>query len=576
MADQVSPSQPGGKKDMSMEARLLIAFLLMGIVLFVTPYFYKPAPVKGTANVNPQKAEQLTKAPATAATPPVVQPTPPAVEPPVATAPVQSAKEEIFTLDTTLYHITFSNKGAVVRSWVLKKYQDFNGKPLELVDTSALAKTPAPFSIDFKDRKPDTDLNQALWAAKPSADGLGIDYEFSDGRVTAKKSFQFSADSYMSRITSEVAVAGTTLPHWLEWRGGFGDPTIQNAPTVERALYYDPAESKKLNFKVAKDAKNGPVTTSGAYSFAGLEDTYFTAVALPSGNASFDLRVYNDTVPTGPEKKEQQFVGAGLGGDGVNKFEFFVGPKDTDILRKVNPKLEQAIDWGRWFGWLAKPLFIALNWVNDNLTHNFGWAIVLVTIGLNMLLLPVRLHGMKSAKKMQALQPQIQAINAKYKNLSMRDPKQAEKNQEVMALYQKHGVNPISSGCMPMLFQFPFFIAFYTCLTVAIELRGAHWLWVTDLSRPEQLAIRILPVILIATQFLQQKMTPATPGMDPTQQKAMMVMPLFLGFMFYYQSAGLVLYWLTGNLVGIAQQWLMNRATPAPAVVDIKPVKAKR
>jgi YidC/Oxa1 family membrane protein insertase len=162
--------------------------------------------------------------------------------------------------------------------------------------------------------------------------------------------------------------------------------------------------------------------------------------------------------------------------------------------------------------------------------------------------------------------------------LSLRDPKQSEKNQEVMELYKKHGVNPISSGCMPMLLQFPFFIAFYTVLTVAIELRGAHWLWVTDLSRPEQLAIRVLPVILIATQFISQKLTPPSPGMDPAQQKAMMIMPLALGFMFYYQSAGLVLYWLTGNLVGIVQQWLMNRATKSsvPAVVDVKPVKAKR
>jgi YidC/Oxa1 family membrane protein insertase len=578
MPDQVSPTKPGGKKELSMETRLLIAFLLMGIVLFVTPYLYKPAPgPQSKSNVTPQKAEQVTKPPSPGDNvAEAAKPAAPDIAPP---GQVKGEKEDTFTVDTKLYRIVFSNKGAVVKSWTLKSYQDLNGKPLELVNQGSIGKTPPPFSIDFKDRKPDVDLNQALWAGKVSADGLGVDFEFSDGKTTARKVFQFGRESYLSRIESTVAAPGAGLPHLLMWRGGFGDSTLQNAASVERTLYYDTADSK-LNFKVPKDAKNGPVSVSGPYSFAGLEDTFFTAVALPQGNGNTELRTYSDQIPFGPDKKEEPFVGAGLGGDAVNRFEMFVGPKDSDILKKVNAKLEQAIDWGRWFGWLAKPLFLVLNWVNDRMTHNYGWAIVVVTIGLNMLLLPVRLSGMKSAKKMSALQPQIQAINAKYKGFGLRDPRQSEKNQEIMDLYKKHGVNPISSGCMPMLFQFPFFIAFYTVLTVAIELRGAHWMWVTDLSRPEQLAIRALPVLLIVTQFLQQKLTPPTPGVDPAQQKAMMFMPLALGFMFYYQSAGLVLYWLTGNLVGIAQQWLMNRATHStgaqPAVVDVKPVSKKR
>ena len=556
-----------------MELRLLIAFVLMGVVLFVTPYFYKPAPVKGTTPVTPQKAEQMTKAPE-----PAAAPVPVAVAPTAAPGQVHAEKEDTFTVDTKLYRVVLSNKGAIVRSWTLKQYQDLGGKPIELVNTGAPDRVPPPFSIDFKDRKPETDINQVLWVGKPAADNLGIDYEFSDGRTTAHKSFRFGDNTYLTHVTSEVAVPGATLPHLLMWRAGFGDRTVQNVATVERALYYDSGESK-LNFKVAKDAKNGPVSFSGPYSFAGLEDTYFTGVALPTGTSNFELRAYSDAVPTGPERKEENLIGVGLGGDGSNKFDLFIGPKDIDILRKVNPKLEQAVDWGRWFGWLAKPLFLALNYVNDNWTHNFGWAIVILTIGLNMLLLPVRLSGLKSAKKMQALQPELQKINAKYKNMSLRDPKQTEKNQETMDLYKRNGVNPVASGCVPMLFQFPFFIAFYTCLSVAIELRGAHWLWVSDLSRPELLAIRVLPVLLVVTQFLSQSLTPAAPGVDPAQQKAMKFMPLVMGFMFYYQSAGLVLYWLTGNLVGIVQQSLMNRATRPPAtaaVVDIKPLKPIR
>jgi YidC/Oxa1 family membrane protein insertase len=182
---------------------------------------------------------------------------------------------------------------------------------------------------------------------------------------------------------------------------------------------------------------------------------------------------------------------------------------------------------------------------------------------------------MKSMKKMQALQPQIAAINEKYKNVGMRDPRKQEQNQEVMALYQKHGVNPLG-GCMPMALQMPFLFAFYKVFNIAIEMRGANWLWVTDLSRPESLPIHILPILMIATQFVMQQMTPTNTGGDPAQQKVMKFMPLMFGFMFYSASAGLVLYWLTGNVVNIAQQWFFNRtAVAADVAQSVQPVKKK-
>jgi YidC/Oxa1 family membrane protein insertase len=191
-------------------------------------------------------------------------------------------------------------------------------------------------------------------------------------------------------------------------------------------------------------------------------------------------------------------------------------------------------------------------------------------------LFPLKITSMKSSKKMQSIQPQIAAINAKYKGLSLNDPKKADQNAEIMALYKVNGVNP-AGGCLPMVLQLPFFFAFYAVLGVAIQLRGAHWLWVTDLSQQESLAIHVLPLILIATQFLTQRMTPS-PGMDPSQQKMMMVMPLVLGYMFYFAMSGLVIYWLTSNVVGIAQQWFLNRGTPKPQpkVVDVKPVPKKK
>jgi YidC/Oxa1 family membrane protein insertase len=179
---------------------------------------------------------------------------------------------------------------------------------------------------------------------------------------------------------------------------------------------------------------------------------------------------------------------------------------------------------------------------------------------------------MKSMKKMQKLQPLIKHINDKYKSLPMRDPKRQEQNKEVMDLYSKYGVNPLG-GCLPMLLQIPFFFAFYSVLTASLEMRHASWLWVRDLSSPEHLVIRILPLAMIATQFWFQKMTPTT-SVDPAQQRMMQFMPLVFGFFFYGTPSGLVLYWLTSNLVGIAQQWFINRL-PEPALELETPKKGK-
>jgi YidC/Oxa1 family membrane protein insertase len=207
-----------------------------------------------------------------------------------------------------------------------------------------------------------------------------------------------------------------------------------------------------------------------------------------------------------------------------------------------------------------------VNWFNEHAVHNFGRSIVVVTNAINFILFPLKFTNMKSMRKMQALKPHIDLINAKYKNIKMTDPRAGEKNQEIMDLYKKHGVNPMG-GCFPMLIQLPFFFAFYRVFTVSVEMRGAPWLWVTDLSQPEDLtilgvAIRILPIIMIVTQFMMQKMTPQ-PNQDPSQQKVMQLMPLMFGFMFYRFASGLVLYYLTSNLVQIAQQWFFNKTETA-------------
>lgn len=562
------PKQP--RKELSMELRLLIAFVLMGIVLFVTPYLYKPpaGPKRTTPPTTPAQAEQITKPPETK------KPENPNAPPAAPAAQISAAQEQTLTVDTDLYRVELSNVGGVVRNWTLKKFLDSRGKPLELVNTAALSKVPPPFAIILKDGNPAAQLNGAKFKATPAPDGFGIDYEYSDGKMVCRKSFRFAKNSYLSQVTSEVTENGVGIPHLLEWRGGFGDFTVLNRQAAQQSVSYDPYQPTtflgiiptgqgQLKVQNVSAAKNGTVTSSGSYSFAGLEDTFFAALLLPKEKSSIEVQTYKDDLVPAKDAKEEPFVGAGVGGDAVNDFSVFVGPKDIDILKNVDPRLPLLIDWG-WFWFIAKPLFLAMHWLNDHVVHNYGWSIVLITVIINILLLPLRFSSMKSAKKMQGLQPQIQAINAKYKNVGLRDPKKADQNQEVMDLYKKHGVNPMG-GCLPMIPQIPILYAFYKVLNVTIELRGAHWLWVTDLSQPETLPIHLLPIIMVASQFIMQRMTP-NPAADPTQAKMMAFMPLMFGFFFYNVSSGLVLYWLTGNLVGIVQQWLMNRATPAPVV----------
>lgn len=568
------PNPSGGTtpKPPSLEKRLPIALALMMLVLLASQYFFKPAPgAKPVKPVNDNVAGQVTTRPNTTAI------TQQASSPAPAAGQVSAANETTAEIDTAVYHIVFSNRGGTIKSWVLKDYRDTAGKPLELINEQAFppgSDVPRPFSVQPIDHKLSFDPNAVLYQQNVSPDRTGIEYQFSDGKTTIRKSFQFNKTSYLSEVRSTITDGSTLIPHFLIWRGGFGDPKAFRAAATETTIRYD-ATASKLITKTVKDAKNGPVTDSGNYTFAGQQDNFFAEVALPRDGTSLEVRTFSDDVKVPGEEKPVQYVGTGISSGEQNDFSLFVGPKDIDILKAVNPKLTQIIDWG-FFGILAKPIFTWLNWTKEHWTNNYGWAIVVVTLIINLLLFPLRLTSLKSARKMQRLQPQIKAINDRFKNVKINDPRKAEQNQEVMALYKQEGVNPVG-GCLPMLIQMPFLYAFYRVLSIAIELRHAPWLWVTDLSAPETLPIHLLPIILVITQFLTQKMTPAA-GVDPNQQKMMLFMPVMFGFMFYSLSSGLVLYYLTSNLVGVSQQLIINRfmptAAPAPAVAPAKaPVK---
>jgi YidC/Oxa1 family membrane protein insertase len=205
---------------------------------------------------------------------------------------------------------------------------------------------------------------------------------------------------------------------------------------------------------------------------------------------------------------------------------------------------------------IARPLFAWLRWTKEKITGNWGWAIVVQTLIINLALMPLRISSMKSALKMQKIQPQMNAIKERYKKYSLRDPRRQEMNTEIGALMKQEGVSPVG-GCLPLLLQMPFLFAYYRMLGVAIDLRHAHWLWIRDLSSPDPLYI--LPIAIIVTMLLTQRMTPQA-GMDPAQQKMMnLLMPLMLGVISWNLASGLCLYWSEGNLIAIVQQSIMNK-----------------
>jgi YidC/Oxa1 family membrane protein insertase len=274
-------------------------------------------------------------------------------------------------------------------------------------------------------------------------------------------------------------------------------------------------------------------------------------------------------------------LGAAVGNlKGSTDTRLYVGPKALSDLEAVpvpgitgaEPDLRAVVDFG-WLGIIARPLFLWLKWMYNHIIANWGWAILLQTLVINLALLPLRITQMKSMLKMQRVQPQIKAIQEKYKKYSLRDPRKAEMNQEVSALYKKEGVNP-AGGCLPLLIQMPFLFAYYRMLNVAMDLRHAPWLWVHDLSAPDPW--HILPVAIIVTMLIMQRMTPQA-GMDPAQQKMMnIMMPGMLGIMSWNLPSGLGLYWSAGQLIGIVQQAVMNRTSLGREMREMMEKRARK
>ena len=503
----------------------------------------------------------------------------PAETPAAGAAVVRAERERQVTVETDTFTVTFTNRGAAARGWTLVDYDDSLNMPLDLVHQQGAERFGRPFRLVEPGGKPIAGSDDALFTVNNGPDvrkaPATLRFEFSDGSLSIRKTFAFRKEGYLVGVETEVIENGRPRRHLVEWGGGFGDTAQVQDYVHSQTFYFDKGE---LVRNEADDAEDERLANSGRYAFVGIADLFFAAAAIPEEDAEIDLETGAvEITPAGSEADDEQlFASAAFGGADRNRFEFYVGPKSLEELaavERVGPALRRVVDFG-FFAFIAEPIFAMLRWVYDHVVSNWGWSIVLVTVFINFLLFPLKYKSSKSMKRMQQVQPLIKQINDKYKGLSMRDPKKAKQSEELQAIYKKYGVNPMG-GCLPMLLQMPFFFAFYKLLTVAIEMRHADWLWVTDLAAPESLAIRILPLAMVATQFWSQSLTP-TPTADPTQAKVMKLMPIMFGFIFYQFQAGLVLYWLTSNVVGVGQQYFLNRLPAEEITLEHSPRRGKK
>lgn len=553
-----------------MEKRIILFLVLSMALIMLYPYILEKMGVSKRpppATQKPPASSKDAAAPAQS-TPPPFKGTPDGTPLPKSAVPAPSgdAREQEVTVETDLIKVVLSNRGGVIKSWELKRYRNTDPKnpmPIQLVpgDEKNLALTP-PLTVEVPDTKLKERLSRGLYAvsgknltlsgAEPAGD-IGFAYTDPETGARVDKRLTFHHDSYLADLTVETAgiTSSTTLSLGTnfgihQWEEGF-------------VGFIGPATS--INGKLSKDTPEKEDLRSGQVAWAALQDKYFLAAALPADAVTHIAVVRNEG---------DKLVSVGLRtpaspGPVTSRYRLFVGPKEYDTLASLKVNLEETIDFG-WFiygSWeivraVAKPLFYTIRFLYG-LTHNYGVAIIIITLGIKLLLAPLAYKSYKSMKDMAALQPEVQALQKKF--AEDRD----RLNKELIKLYKDRRVNPVG-GCLPMFLQIPIFVALFNILYMTIELRQApFFLWVKDLSVQDP--YYVLPIIMGVTMFIQQKIQPTT--MDPKQAQIMMVLPVFLTFLFITFPAGLVLYWLTNNVLTILQQVLTDRyllpRRPAPA-----------
>lgn len=539
-----------------MEKRLLLAAgLSLGILLLWEWVSPKPGK-RPEVPVSPTPAAAL--AAGTPAALPAALPAP--VSAPAAPqAPETADAETLTTLSNKVFQATFSNRGAVLTSFVLIGHMDADRKPLELVRKFPDG-LPRPLALDFPgDPEATKRAGAALFVVERESDAA-VRFRWAEGGLAITKEIRIN-DGYLY----DVKITVTGPPFSLLAGPGLRNPTDRE----RKSSYVMPASAVAATTDglklVAPGKAESQAWTIPARGFAGIQDNYFLEVLVPRAPAT--ARIYTFSVPQ-PEGKPSVELAVGLEGRATLECSAFFGPKDVSILESYGLGLERTVDFG-WYGIVAKPLLWMLKKTYAYM-GNWGLAILIVTFIIRLALFPLTAKSYTSMKKMQKLAPKMNMIRDKYKKAKTDAAQRQKMNAELMALYQTEGYNPMS-GCLPILLQLPILVAFYNVLSRSIELRHApFFLWIKDLSAVD--GSYVLVILMIVSMYAQQAMTPST--LDPTQKKVFMFLPIVWGFFLKDMPSGLVLYWLFSNLLTIVQQLVMNRIVKDDAPPPGKGAKA--
>jgi YidC/Oxa1 family membrane protein insertase len=578
--------------------RSLMVFTFLALAVLMAFQYFKPKQDTPQQTAQTQQTQQAAQ-PAAASQP--VSSGAAAVQAPIPVAAVSAASETETTVENEKYRIVFTNRGAQVKHWVLKGFSDSNGKPLDMVQPETAARFGLPLSLYAYENSLTEQLNQALYQASATGTVLApnaITFHYAAGGLDVVKTFSFDA-SYVVSVDVQVKRNGIPVRALVAWPAGLGDMEEFAAAGGHRTSILVPTQSQiawSIDGKqdsIASKKVSGNATLDQPYEYAALTDMYFLAAFLPDVPARTSLVTLHNTIDlpsdlsdSNSSKKPADVLGLAMGDQsGVTRLRLYAGPKETDVLKSIHAiggdgkatgqSLDSVIQYG-WWGIIAKPLYMALRALRGMLgpgINNWGWAIIIVTVIFNLALLPTRLWTMKSSLKMMRIQPKVDALKKRYAHLKPTDPKRAEMNTEMMQLYKDEGVN-MYGGCLPLLLQLPLFLAYYRVLQNAVELRQAHWFWLTDLSMPDPL--HILPILIILTMFLVQYLTP-TPGMDPMQRRMMaFMMPAIMGFTLWHFASGLALYWVTGNILNLGIQMAINRSKIGREMHEIAARRAQK
>lgn len=553
-----------------MEKRTIIAFALCFLILILWSFLFGSKQER----VAPPKEEGIREDRIVTGTGPVeksvLEPSPPILtEQKRDKDLIPEAREKEILVETPLYRVVFSSAGAAIKSYQLKEYRlttDPESPPVEIVNLKDIREDFLCFSFN---RRASSDQGKVVYkvseedirlAPGSTPRDLSFDITGPDG-VSYNQTYRFYPDRYDIDLMINLTNRSDSQV------GGSITASLNNRPPEEKSSYYAFVgialllndELEQIKPKKMKGEKN----LSGQIEWMAYENDYFMSAVLPENQqeGSFSGRL----LPSGVVAAEYSVPPVTMGPlERVSyRFRLYVGPRDLDILKNIGHKLDKAINFG-FFNPIAKPLHYTLRFFNQYV-HNYGISIIILTILIKIIFWPLTHKSYKSMKEMQKLQPIMAKIREKYKN------NKEQMQRELMGLYKTYKVNPMG-GCLPMLIQIPVFFALFRILGNSIELRHAPFmLWINDLSAPDRLfhfpfsipfmsppyGIPVLTLLMGASMFIQQKMTPA-PG-DPAQAKVMMFLPIIFTVMFINFPSGLVLYWLTNNILSIAQQYRIKK-----------------